>query len=99
MATYEELHALRGNSAAVPLMQKIAVALCIKANTLAKATPTTVQKEWAKAALQTPEAYVELVLNYILAEYSAVAVGAITGASDASVQTAVNAAVDTLLGV
>lgn len=99
MATYLELHSLRGATGADTLMQKIAVAICVKANLLAKATPTQVQKDWAKAALASPNAYVDLVLNYILADYNAVAVTAITGASDAAVQTAVNAAVDTLLGV
>jgi len=99
MATYEELHALRGGAAAAPLLQKIAVAICVKANALAKGATTATQRDWAKAALGNPDAYVGLILNYILADYSAAAVGAIIGASDASVQTAVNAAVDTLLGV
>lgn len=100
MATYIELHALRGAAGADVLQQKIAVAICIKANALAKsATPTAAQVDWAKSALANPDAYVGLVLNYILADYKAVTVSAITGASDASVQTAVDAAVDTLLGV
>lgn len=99
MATYTELHGLRGATGADVLQQKIAVAICIKANLLAKATPTQPQRDWAKAALASPESYVGLVLNYILADYNTAAVGAITGAADADVQTAVNAAVDTLLGV
>jgi hypothetical protein len=99
MATYQELHGLRGASGADLLMQKIAVGICIKANLLAKATPTAAQKEWAKTALANPESYVGLILNYILAEYNTVPVASIVGASEAQVQTAVNAAVDTLLGV
>ena len=99
MATYTELHALRGATGADVLQQKIAVAICIKANTLSKATPTVPQKDWAKSALANPEAYVATVLNYILADYNTATTAAIIGATDAQVQTAVNAAVDTLLGV
>lgn len=99
MATYIELQTLRGGSNVDGLSQKIAIAICIKANLLAKATPTAAQREWARAALASPENYIGVVLNYILADYNTATVGAITGASDAQVQTAVNAAVDTLLGV
>jgi hypothetical protein len=99
MATYLELHALRGASATDPLKQKIAVAIAIKANSIAKLpTPTAEQKAWAVSALADPNRDVGTVLAYILAEYNAQATSAITGASDANVQAAVNAAVDTLLG-
>lgn len=99
MATYIELHGLRGATGADTLQQKIAVAICVKANALAKATPTAAQRDWAKAALANPEAYVGIVLNYILADYNTATVSAITGATDAQVQGAVDAAVNTLLGV
>lgn len=100
MATYIELHALRGATTADALRQKITVALAIKANTISKLpTPTPAQKEFAVAALRDPESYLGLVLNFILAENNAATTGAITGASDSLVQTAVNSAVDTLLGV
>lgn len=99
MATYLELHAIRGAAGANSLTQKIAVAICVKANALSKATPTASQRAWITSALGSPNSYVDLVLNYILADYNTAAVAAITGASDAAVQTAVNAAVDTLLGV
>lgn len=100
MATYTELHALRGAATTEPLKQKIAVAIAVKANAIAKlASPTAEQKAWAVSALADPNKDVGLVLNYILAEYNTQAVNVITGASDANVQLAVNAAVDTLLGV
>lgn len=100
MATYTELHALRGAESTLALRQKITVALTIKANTIAKLpTPTTAQKEFAKAALRDPESYLGVVLNYVLAENNTATTAAIIGASDSLVQTAVNAAVDTLLGV
>lgn len=100
MATYQELHALRGAATTEPLKQKIAVAIAIKANVIAKLqTPTAAQKAWAVSALTDPARDSGTILNYILAEYNAQATSVITGASDANVQTAVNAAVDTLLGV
>ena len=99
MATYVELHTLRGSESIATLRQKISVAIAIKANALAKGTPNATQKAWAKSALAAPEDFQDIVLNYILAEYSASATSAITGATDAQVQTAVNAAVNTLLEV
>ena len=99
MATYQELHALRGAATTEPLKQKIAVAIAVKANAIAKMqTPTAGQKAWAVSALADPNKDVGLVLNYILAEYNTQNASVITGASDANVQAAVNAAVDTLLG-
>jgi hypothetical protein len=99
MATYQELHALRGAASTNPLKEKIAVAIVIKANAIAKlASPTAGQKAWAVAALQDPNKDAGLVLNYILAEYNTVAVALITGASDVNVQLAVDATVDKLLG-
>jgi hypothetical protein len=98
MATYVDLQALRGAATLEPLRQKVSMALAIKANLLAKASPTAAQKAFAIAALENPEQYKNFVLNYILAEYNTVDVSLIAGATDAQVQTAVNAAVDTLLG-
>jgi len=99
MATYSELYSLRTSNGLVPLSQKIEVALAVKANAVAKLpTPTAAQKVFAVAALRNPGEYQGLVLNYILAEYNTQTLGVITGATDAQVQTAVNAAVDTLLG-
>lgn len=99
MATYTELHALRGAASTDTLKQKIAVAIAIKANAIAKVqTPTAAQKAWALSALADPGKDVGTIMNYILAEYSAQTSAAITGAADSAVQTAVNAAVDTLLG-
>jgi len=100
MAAYTDLHALRGSSTVTPLRQKIAVAIAIKANAVAKsASPTAVMVEWSKQALATPDQFQELALNYILAEYNTQTTATIIGATDVQVQTAVNAIVDTLLGV
>ena len=100
MATYTDLHALRGSPTLNPLREKIAVAIAIKANLIAKsANPTAAAKAWATAALGNPESFLPTVLNYILADYNTATVVQITDAGDAAVQTAVNATVDTLLGV
>jgi hypothetical protein len=99
MATYADLYALSGTDASEPLRRKILVAICVKANALAKATPTAAQKAFALEALRNPDSYLAQIFHYILADYNTSAVAAITGATDAQVQTAVNAAVDTLLGV
>ena len=100
MATYTELHTLRGSESITTLRQKISVAIAIKANIIAKlATPTAPQVEFAKSALAAPDSYQELVLNYILADNNTATTSAITTAADATVQTAVDAAIDTLLGV
>ena len=100
MAAYEELHALRGIPGTDALKKKITVAVAIKANAIAKLqSPTTAQRAWALAALADPRRDLDTILNYILAEYNTQTTSVITGASDANVQAAVNAAVDTLLGV
>lgn len=98
MATYQALYDAIG--AAPTLDKQIQVALAIKANVLAKsATPTAAQKAFAIAALKNPAEYLPTIRNYIFADYNTVAISAITAATDAQVQAAVNAAVDTLLGV
>lgn len=100
MATFAELYALRTSNQLVGLSSKIEVALIIKANTIAKLpTPTAEQRAFAVAALKNPGEYQGTVLNYILAEYNATSTTAITDATDVQVQTAVNSAVDTLLGI
>lgn len=98
MATYLQLQALRGTPSLQPLRDQVQIALAIKANALAKATPNAAQKAFATTALNNPAAYQETIINYILAEYNGAATSAITSATDAQVQSAVNAAVDTLLG-
>jgi hypothetical protein len=100
MATYTELHAMRGAATTEPLKQKIAVALAVKANTIAKLqAPTPAQQAWALSALADLGKDAQLALNYIIAEYHDQTVGVITNATDEQVQAAVSAAVDTLLGI
>lgn len=100
MATYNELHALRGSAGIESLKQKIEIAIMVKANTIAKlASPTEAQKTFAKLAFASPAHYLETILNYIIADYNTITTSAISSAVDADVQTAVNSAVDTLLAI
>jgi len=100
MATYQELFNLTGAGNGSQLQQQILVAIAVKANLVAhNGTATAGAKAWAIQALQNPAAYLPTCLNYILAEYNASTLAVILAATDAQVQSAVNAAVDTLLGV
>lgn len=97
MASYINLY----DAAGIPILDKqIQIALIIKANTIAKlTTPTAAQKAFAIAALRNPTDYLITVRNYIFAEYNTQSIAILSSATDSQVQTAVNAAVDTLLGV
>lgn len=98
MATYTELYNLRIGEDLLPLRRKIDIALAIRANEIAKIpTATAAQKQFAVQALKDSSAYSSLILSYILAEYNTATVVAITGATDAQVQAAVNAAIGTLI--
>lgn len=95
MATYLELFALRSDS---DLNDKIAVAVAKKAQAIIdEATPTAAEIAWANEAINNPVAKAGTLINYVLAANSEATPAQITGASDASIQTNVNAAVDALI--
>ena len=95
MATYLGLFGLRSDS---DLHDRTTVAVAIKAQSLIDATtPTAAQIAWANAALEAPVAKANAILNYVLAANSSATVAAIQGASDASLQANVDAAVDALI--
>jgi hypothetical protein len=97
MATYAELHSLRSDS---DLGNKIKVAIAIKAHAiLGENSPDAGpnRKAWAEVALANPESVLDQLFNYVLAENSAAAVGAISGASDVSIQSNVDDAVDSIV--
>ena len=100
MALYTDLNAAIGSAQLEPLREQIVIAISVKAYAIAtSATPTAAQVAWAKAALADPASYLKLLLNYIVAQYNTQTVAIIAGATDTQVQTAVNAAVDTLLAL
>lgn len=95
MATYLELYALRSNS---ELQDKVAVAAVKKAQSLIDAaSPTAAQVAWAKEAIESPRDKALALLNYVLAANSTLSVAQIQGATDAAIQTNVNAAVDSII--
>lgn len=95
MATYLEIFGLRSNS---DLQEKVAVAVVKKAQALLDgATPTAAEVAWANAAIKDPVGEADSLLNYVLAANSAATVSAITGATDAAIQSNVDTAVDALI--
>ena len=95
MATYAELFDLRNNT---DLRNRVAVAALKKAQALLDiASPTTQQVTWAKTALNDPLAVADQLMGYVLSANSGNSMAQITGATDAQIQTNVNAAADKLL--
>lgn len=95
MATYAELFDLRSNSG---LRNKVAVAVAKKAQAIFDlATPTAKQVTWAGEAIENPVSKADALLNYVLAKNSASTVAQISAASDAAIQTNVDAAVDKIV--
>jgi hypothetical protein len=94
MATYDELLTASANDA---LRQRILVACVITANTIILEAPATANHAarlaWARATIADPNAARNQVLWSALAQNKAATLAQITGASDASLQTAVDAAV------
>jgi len=91
MAKYDELHALAGDNA---LLDKIAVAISIKADAILNdGTATAEQKAWAKSAFTNPQGQAKAFQNAVLAANKDASVAQIEGATDADIQTAVDAAV------
>lgn len=99
MASYIELYAASGGGQMVTLRQQICVAISIKALAVSQnGTATAAQKAWAINALDDPVKYQDSILRFILAQFSAQSIATISSATDTQVQTAVNSAVETLLG-
>lgn len=89
MATYLELAALYDNA---PLRQRIEVALLIRAQGyLEAATPTQQQRAWARYVFEAPQSEARRMLMFLLAKNSGLTVANITGASDATLQSQVDA--------
>lgn len=100
MATLTELNDLMGGVTNSDLLKaKITGALLVAAQTVvANASATPAQKEWARECLASPTRFRDQAFNAVLAANSTATVAAITGANDAAVQAAVNAALPVLTG-
>ena len=94
MATYEELLTAESND---NLNRKVRVAVIIAAETVRTedvATPNHADRLlWAKAVFQSPSTEASRMVWAVLAQNKDATFAQIVGASDASVQTAVDAAV------
>jgi hypothetical protein len=95
MATYAELFELRNNS---DLRNRVAVA-CIVESEAIRTEPATTSNHnnrmaWAKAVFENPDREADRMMWAILAQNKSATPAQITGAPDATVQTAVHNAVD-----
>lgn len=95
MATYTELQSALEN---VGLKQRIRVACLIAADLVRQELDTvpnhTLRLAWAKSVYQNPDAAADAMILAVIAQNAAFTLAQIIGASDASVQTAVNNAVN-----
>lgn len=95
MATYAEILTASENDA---LRNKVRVACVIAAETVRTEVGTTNNHAdrliWAKSVYISPESVTQRMLWAVLAQNQAQTLANIIGASDAAVQTAVNAGVD-----
>ena len=94
MATYNELFGLRNDD---DLRNRCTVAITIAAQAKLAGTPTAPESNWAADVFQSPRSWGERSLWAVLAENNATSVAAITGATDASIQTNVDALVDSFV--
>lgn len=99
MAAYTALVALAQNDT---LKQQIKMSIAVTANTITNEAGTVpnhaARVAWAKQALASPDAAVEQITWSVLAANAAATVTQITTATDATVQSAVDAAVNGLFG-
>lgn len=98
MATYEELHDLTTN---IPLLNKVMTAVAILAETIrvesAGTTDHAKREAWAKSTLGNVDGMARSLMWVLLAQNAAFTKENIEGASDATIQTAVDSAVELLL--
>lgn len=99
MATYQELHELQAYPG---LLDRIEVAVVIAAIAIRDdGAPPANQAQrlaWAKAVLQSPRGEASKMLPIVLGDNAASPVATIQAATDAQLQTAVNASIDILAG-
>jgi len=98
MATYTELFDFKADPDGTAFRNKVSVAVTKKAQALIDgATPTAAEIAWADAAIKAPLSKSNELVNYVLAANSTASIAVITAATDATIQTNVDAAVDALI--
>lgn len=99
MATYTELNTLSTDAA---LLARVKAAVAISADTIrqeSSAAPNNLQrKAWAREALKAPDVAANNIIWLVLAQNRSFTASQISGGSDASLQTAVDAAVNIMAG-
>mgnify|MGYP007073271500 FL=1 len=96
MADYDELYGIIQDST---LRNKVAVAVAIKAQVyIDGGTPTSDELTWASRAIKNTRSVAAEIMPYVIAANKDSSVAQITGATDAAIQTNVDAAVDALVG-
>ena len=98
MASYTDLYGIRQDSV---LINRVSIAVAIKAQSyIDGATPTADELNWAAKVLPLAggRAEAEKLLQYLLASNNTATITQITGSTDATLQSAVNDAVDALVG-
>lgn len=100
MATYAELLDIAQTETGKTLREKIQVAVVVACDIIrleAGATPNHANRViWTQNALRDPAQEAQRLLWAVLAQNRTISVAQITGATDATVQTAVNNAIDLL---
>jgi len=100
MATYTELHGYRSTQDYQDTLNRVVVAVAIKAEDIASAaSPTAEEIAWAISALNNPRSQANSIINFVLAANNTMSLAQITAASDSAIQANVDTAVDTLYGV
>lgn len=94
MATYAELATLLADSDLEP---KIRVAVIIAAYNLITGTPTAADRAWAAAVLVDPQTEARKALRSVLAANKSASLATIQAATDAAIQTNVDAVVPQLV--
>ena len=98
MATYDELLAIATTPTGAALKNKIRVAAVVACDVIRAEDAQTANHAnrliWASRTLDNPGAAAEKLTWAVLAQNRAFTVAQITGADDATVQTAVNAAIN-----
>lgn len=94
MATYSELRDLFTHDT---LPNRVEIAVIKAAQALIDGTPTAPEQSWAASVLSNPSGEASKAFRYVLAANSASTVAVITAATDAQIQTNVDAAVPSLV--
>ena len=100
MATYQELFDLYNNSA---MLDRVSVAVAVAAETVMNESGATTNHAnrylWARQAMISPRDEAKKFLMVVLAANKGASVAAIQSATDAQIQTNIDAAIDLMAGV